>query len=613
MFKPTNGAYLGYTLPDVLYHAASAYSNPDMFNSREGEGWETLSLMAFKEAVEEMALGLLEKGLVKGDRVALFMESDTHFAIADMACLVAGLIDVPLYLKQSPGNNEYILRHSEARVLVVTTASQIENDLDTLVAIDSLKRIIVAVPEEGKTYPYEHHGLVWDSIQSIRQVGAEQVSEKAGSLKSRVEPTDLATIVYTSGTTGRPKGVMLTHQNMSYNALTGYSELGMTEQSHKEEVAISFLPLTHMFARTIHYSALAYGITTYFSTPLDLGEDMRRVHPTVMAAVPRVIEKVYSKIAAAIEAQTGIKKALASWALHVAKDHDMNAQQSVLASAKLKVADALLLNKWRAALGGRMKYIISGGAALSSDLVNMFAAAGVTILQGYGLTETSPVISFSRPSRNIAGTVGEPLPGVEVKIAKDGEILTRGPHIMKGYFKDPEKTQSVLLEDGWFCTGDIGELTQEGCVRITDRKKDLFKLSTGKYVLPLPLENKLNAHAHIAQSLVIGEGQRYCGCLLFVEPADVENIAQHLGLPAGPAEELVELPQVYAYFESIVAAANEGLDHWTRVKKFCVVPAPMTVENGMLTPTLKVKRKQVRVAYEAEIKHLFDVPEKAVI
>ena len=338
---------------------------------------------------------------------------------------------------------------------------------------------------------------------------------------------------------------------MSYNALTGYSELGMSDSSHNEEAAISFLPLTHMFAQTIHYSNLAYGITTYFTTPLDLGEDMRRVHPTVMAAVPRVIEKVYAKIAAAIEAQTGLKKRLATWALNVAKNHEMNANQSMLSSAKLKIADTLLLNKWRTALGGRMKYIISGGAALSSDLVNMFAAAGVAILQGYGLTETSPVISFSRPSRNIAGTVGEPLPGIEVKIADDGEILTRGPHIMKGYFKDEKKTQAVLLEGGWFCTGDIGEITEEGCVRITDRKKDLFKLSTGKYVLPLPLENKLNAHAQIAQSLVIGEGQKYCGCLLFVEPVDVENIAQNLGLPPAPVEELVELPEVYTYFEAI--------------------------------------------------------------
>ena len=212
MFKPTNGAYLGYTLPDILYQAADSYSNPGMFNSRKGEGWFTLSLQGFKEAVEELALGLLDLGLIKGDRVALFMESDTHFAIADMACLVAGLVDVPLYLKQSPGNNEYILRHSEARVLVVTSASQVENDLDTLAAIDSLERIIVAIPDDENAYPFEDHGLTWDSIHSIRHVGAKLISEKAESLKSRVTPADLATIVYTSGTTGRPKGVMLTHE-----------------------------------------------------------------------------------------------------------------------------------------------------------------------------------------------------------------------------------------------------------------------------------------------------------------------------------------------------------------------------------------------------------------
>ena len=609
MFTPTNGAFLGYTLPDILYHAARTYSNPIMFNSRHGDSWATLSLSDFKTAVEELALGFGDIGLGKGERIALFMESDTHFAIADMACLVAGLVDVPLYLKQSPGNNEYILRHSEARALIVTTDELIQGDLETLDAIDTLEQVIVAIPSVGTSYPYQAHGLTWHSMASLREIGASVMStqpEKVEALTSTVKPMDLATIVYTSGTTGRPKGVMLTHQNMSYNALTGYAELGMTDASYKEDVTISFLPLTHMFARTIHYSGLAYGITTYFSTPQDLGEDMRRVHPTVMAAVPRVIEKVYAKISAAIEAQTGIKKALASWALDVARSHDMNATQSVLGKVKLRLADALLLNKWRAALGGRMKYIISGGAALSSDLVNMFAAAGVAILQGYGLTETSPVISFSRPSRNIAGTVGEPLPGVEVKIAEDGEILTRGPHIMRGYFKDEEKTSGVMLDDGWFCTGDIGELTQEGCVRITDRKKDLFKLSTGKYVLPLPLENKLNAHAQVAQSVIIGEGQKYCGGLLFVEPGDIESIARNLGLTMGPVDELVSLPEVHAHFESIVSAANDGLDPWTHIKKFKLIPVPLTVEDGMLTPTLKVKRKQVRSTYEAEISALFD-------
>ena len=400
---------------------------------------------------------------------------------------------------------------------------------------------------------------------------------------------------------------MLTHENISYNALTGYTELGIDKHSHKTEVAISFLPLSHMFARTLLYSNLAFGITTYFSTPDLLGEDLKLIRPTMMAAVPRVIEKLYARIKSKISLLTGIQSKLATWSLRIAKSYDMHRKLSLTEKVQLKIADKILLGKWREALGGRVKHIIAGGAALSSELVNLFAAAGIPILQGYGLTETSPVISFSRPLANYAGTVGHPLPGVEMRVAGDGELLTRGPHVMKGYYKDSGKTREVIDSDGWFHTGDIGEITKEGCIRITDRKKDMFKLSTGKYVLPQPLENKLNGDALVAQSFVLGEGQKYCGGLIFVDIEAVRNYADHCDIDSSLSiDEVLRHPSIHTYYERCIDEANEEMDSWSRIKQFKLIAEPLSIENGMLTPTLKVKRKEVRLKFQSEMQTLFE-------
>ena len=596
-------ALTGYTLPDILNHATQSFTNPRMFNTRYEGAWESLSLSGFKEKVDATALGLLNLGIQRGDRIGLYMESDTSFAIVDMACLIAGVVDVPLYLKQSAQNNEYILQHAEARALVISTVAQFEASSTDLAQLNALEYIIVAHPEQDTAYPREAHGVTWMSLEAIQEQG--KANAQAKMLPSDIAPEDLATIVYTSGTTGRPKGVMLTQENMAFNALTGYAELGMDKHAHKAEVAISFLPMSHMFARTIHYSNLAFGIATYFSTPDQLGDDLKDVQPTVMAAVPRVVEKLYAKIRTKIATLTGIPHRIASWSLAVADTYQLNQPLPFWGRIKLNIADKLLLSKWRDALGGRVKYIIAGGAAMSSELVNLFGAANIAILQGYGLTETSPVISFSRPQANYPDTVGQPLPGVEVTVAEDGELLTRGPHVMKGYYKDPDKTASVLTEDGWFHTGDIGEITNEGCIRITDRKKDLFKLSTGKYVLPQAIENKLNADALVAQSVVLGEGQKYCAGLIFIEEPALMQFAIQKGLPNDSIDDLLNHPSVLAHYETCVQEANENMDHWNRVKQFKLISEALSIENGMLTPTLKVKRKEVRTRFAAEIDTLF--------
>ena len=605
------GPILGRTLVDMVYDTINMFSNPRMFNTKQEGEWKSLSLIDFKTRIEELAVGMAAIGLQQGDRVALYMESDTNFCVADMACLLAGLIDVPIYLKQAPGTNEFILRHSGARALIVSSLTRL-HDIDELLAnAPEIRTVIVAEPETDQKLTPLPEGVQWFSLERLRREGRaiiEADPERIHSFRKRIDPQDLASIVYTSGTTGEPKGVMLTHENLSFNALTSFAELERARGGPQGDVGISFLPLTHIFARTMLYATLAYGISIYFTTPERLGDDIKEVRPTIFASVPRLLEKVYGRILEKITQMSGMQRGLANWSLTVAQKFSVGRKQGLVQGAQHRLANTLVFRKWRAALGGRVKFIIAGGAAVSAELVNVFGAAGINILQGYGLTETSPVISFNRPGRNRPGTVGEVLPGVEVRIAEDGEILTRGPHIMKGYFNNPEKTKEVLLEGGWFCTGDIGELSEDGFLRITDRKKDLFKLSTGKYVMPQPLENRLTSHPLIEQAVVVGPGRKYCAVLLFIDQDTLRIFASSIGLSKEiPVERLIEHPKVLHKYQDLVDVANDGMDHWSTIKHFRLMLDQLSIENGFLTPTLKIKRKRICDKYKEQIDILYDV------
>jgi long-chain acyl-CoA synthetase len=399
---------------------------------------------------------------------------------------------------------------------------------------------------------------------------------------------------------------MLTHENLSYNALTAVSELTGFTAGPDGEVIISFLPLTHVFARTLHYAFLSRGVSVYFTTPDDLVEALPKVQPTAFASVPRVLEKVYAGIQKKIMEMEGLQKTIGSWAMGVARSYDLQEQGSLFYTLQRSLADALVFGKWRDALGGRVKYIVVGGAALQADLTNTLAAAGITTLQGYGLTETSPVIAFTRPERNKPGTVGEPLPGVEVRIADDGEILTRGPHVMQGYYKAADKTEKVMTED-WFHTGDVGEFDEEGFLKITDRKKDLFKLSTGKYVMPQPIENRLGSQPLVDKAVVIGNSRKFCAALIFPNEDQVRARARNMGLDTTlPFEDLLDRGEVVGMFQEMVNMANAGMDPWSTVKRFALIPDELTIESGLLTPTLKVKRPKIRDAYADEIQALYE-------
>ena len=605
---------LGHSLIDVLYDTAARFSNPRMFNHKREGDWVPVSLDDFKAQVELLAAGFEQLGLKQGDRVALYMDSDTFFCVADMACLLAGLIDVPIYLKQSPGTNEYILKHSGARAIVVSSLTRLHDIDELLTNAPDIETVIVAEPEKDQKLTRLPEGVQWFSLDRLCDFGKKIIEEDPEIIRrfrERISPHDLATIVYTSGTTGEPKGAMLTHENLSSNALTAFEQLSGPRRNLQKEVSISFLPLTHIFARTLYYAGFSYAVTVYFTTPEELSEDLKVVRPTIFASVPRLLEKVYGKILEKITNLSGVQKRIANWALARAQNYEMGERSSLFQKTQLQMADKLVFRKWRTALGGRVKYIIAGGAAVSPDLVNVFGAAGVHILQGYGLTETSPVITFNRPARNRPGTVGELLPGIEVRIAEDGEILCKGPNIMKGYYKNEKKTKEVLTEDGWFHTGDIGELTHDGYLRITDRKKDLFKLSTGKYVMPQPLENRLSLHPLIEQAVVIGPGRKYCSVLLFVEKDTLRIYANSVGLSKDfPMENLIKHPKILDKYQQLVSMANEGMDYWSTIKHFTLLQDLLTVENGLLTPTMKVKRQKVCDLYEPSINQMYATGER---
>jgi len=607
---------LGKTLPELLYEACATYDNPRALNQPTGDGWTPCSLDQFRVRAEETALGLRDLGLERGEKVALLLESDVPFCVVDMGCLLAGLIDVPLYLSSSADQMTYVAEHSEARALAVANPKRLDQAADFLPDLPEIETIILCETGSGDRpdLPDRVDLVTLDEVRARGREAAPDREDAIRDLREQIDPEDLATIIYTSGTTGRPKGVMLSHQNISSNAINSVGEIDDFENGPDGEVVISFLPMTHVFARMLQYAFMARGVCIYFTHPDDLVEALPKVRPTTFASVPRVLEKVYAGIRKKILGMEGPQKWIGEWALDLAVEYEIGTDPSAFYEAKRAVADRLVFRKWRDALGGRVKWIVVGGAALQPDLANTLAAADITTLQGYGLTETSPVITYTRPQRNRPGTVGEPLPGVEACIADDGEILTRGPHVMKGYYKRPEKTDEVLTEDGWFHTGDIGEFDEDGFLKITDRKKDLFKLSTGKYVMPQPIENQLGSQPPVDKAVVVGNDRKFCAALIFPEEDQVRAEAKARDLDSDTSlEDLLAIPAVIDAFRELVVEANRGLDHWATVKRFALVPDELTIESGLLTPTLKVKRSEVQSTYAKEIEALYyedDAPDE---
>ncbi len=599
---------LGRTLPSLLDDAVARFPNPKGFNQPTPEGgWLTFSNGDFRTAADEVALGLAEHGVTRGDRLAFFLNGGVYFAMLDFGTLVAGVVNVPLYTTADRENLVYVTRHSEARAMAVSNAEMLARFAAWAADVPDVRLVILTEGDGGGvTLP---EGIELVTLDALRAKGRARLArdpDEPRRMREALDPQGLASLIYTSGTTGQPKGVMLSLENISSNVFAAFTSIELL--GHQDEVALSFLPLTHIYARMLQFAHVAWGHQLYYSDPDRLVAHLTEVRPTVFAAVPRVLEKVFDRVLLGVQQSTGLKHRIGSWALALAKTYETGTEPTGLRAAQFGLADKLVYSKLRERLGlTRIKALSVGGAALRPDLANAFNAFGIPVLEGYGLTETSPVIATSIPRLSRAGAVGPPIPGIEVAIADDGEILTRGPHVMLGYYKQPEQTAEVMDADGWFHTGDIGRFTADGCLKITDRKKALFKLSTGKYVIPQPIENKLTESPLIEQAVVMGSGYPFCSALLFPSLDSLKHWATQNDVDAEqPAEALLRAPKVVREFERLVAEANRGMDHWSQVKRFRLIPELMTVENEMLTPKMSVKRAKVGEAFEGEVERMYD-------
>lgn len=568
--------FLGRTLPSLLEVACERTPNAKALNQWSRKGWQSLANQEFYTAASELAAGLLNLGLKAGDRVALLMHSNISFCIADMACLMARLVDVPIDLTQTIDNIAHIVAHSEAKLLIasdVTLLSQVVPHLQYPLSLQGMLLAQMPAEEPKLTLPIPIHGM-----ESVRLQGRKILAGKP--LERAISPQDLATILYIASPTGIPRGVMLTHEHIAADILAAFdSHPGLLKGD--QETALIFLPLTHIFARAFLYGHIYYGHSIYFSTPSRVVQHLKDVKPSIVITVPRLLEKVYNKL---LEAQDQLKRfdrATYRWALHLAKQYRIGALPRHYA-VQHRLADRLVYGKWRQVFGGRLKTLICGGAALQEDLTQVFLAAGIPVKQGYGLTESSAVLCYNRGSHQQIGTVGVPIAGVEVAIAPDHEILVKAPYITAGYYKDPEATAAAFDKAGWFHTGDLGEITSDGFLKITGVKKALFKLSTGKYVTPIPLERGLRRSPLVDQAVIVGSNRKFCGVLIFPNMEALHRQAQEMGIDL-TSEPLLKHPCISALFQILVDEANCHLPYWSTIRRFQLVHAPLTVENGLLT------------------------------
>ncbi|MBD2078629.1 AMP-binding protein [Leptolyngbya sp. FACHB-17] len=549
-------ALLGHTLPSLLSDACNLRPNATALNQWTDAGWRSLSNRAFQMQAEALALGLLDLGLMRGDRVALLMSSDVNFAIADMACAIAGLIDVPIDLTQTPETIVLILKQSGSRALIVSNLDLLQQVLPYL---DPLKYILLAeVPEN------------WRSNDPQRLYSFDQIScvthsiDRVNMLYRLLSPQDLATIVYVPGADGEWLGVMLTHESLAGNALAAFAALSRLQWG-TAEISLSFLPLTHVFARCLIYGHFYYGHTIYFSTANRVFKHLQEVKPTILATVPLLLERLYSKTLEQSEKLTSKRERIAfKLALQLAKRHQLG--QSRIDPLLQKFVARFGLSRWRSLFGNRLKYVLCGGAALKPELATVFAAAGIDIYQGYGLTQASAVVSCNRDRANRAGTVGKVIQGVEVAIAPDHEILVRGAYLMRGYYQNPKATEAAIDPEGWLHTGDLGTLSTDGFLQVTGQKKALFKLANGKYVAPHPIQARLKRSPLVKDAIVVGAGQKVCGVLI------VPNIEalQHQKLVGDPAT-LLKHPCVQRLMSAIVDEANCHQPYWAAVKRFRLI------------------------------------------
>jgi len=589
------------TLLDLFYGSVALGKSGHLKAKRDGE-WRDISSDEYRRAVEELAMGLLALGVSKGDRVAILSENRPEWAYADLASLALGVIDVPVYPNLTADQALYILNDSESKVVFVSNPEQAAKVAETRERAPHLQHVVRM--QEG-SFPPNTIGL-----DEVRAKGRAALADNPAAVRQRADavmPDDLATIIYTSGTTGKPKGVMLTHDNLVSNVVASHKVLTVGPDS----VVLSFLPLCHVFERMAgHYLMLKAGATIAYAESIDkVAQNMGEVRPTLMASVPRLYEKMRLRILENVEAAPPLRQKLFHWALGVGRQmlrHEVAKTRPPLGlKLKHRVAAALVFKKIKQRVGGRLQVFVSGGAPLPQEIAEFFASAGLRILEGYGLTETSPVICVNRPDDYKPGTVGPPIEGVEVKIAADGEILSRGPHIMKGYYKDPEATAEVIDPDGWFHTGDIGEIDERGFLRITDRKKDIIVTSGGKNIAPQPIESRLKRNPLVGEIVVVGNRRNYPAAVIVPAFENLEAWAKKQGVDSATRSALIAAPAVRALYDGIVAEANGMCAQYEKIKRVSIIDKEFSIATGELTPTMKVKRRVVEEKFKDVIDAMY--------
>lgn len=573
---------------DFPYYQLENYNLKDALVTKYDGVWKSTSTKEYVEQINKISRGLLRLGVKPNDKVALISTNNrTEWNIMDIGVMQLGAQDVPIYPTISEDDYAYVLNHSESVFCFVSDKEVYDKVMAIKAEVKSLKEVYTFDVIDGAKH--------WSEVLELGTDDSNQNEVQA--LMDKVSENDLATLIYTSGTTGRPKGVMLSHKNIASNAIHSSTRLPLDKGSAK---ALSFLPVCHVYERMLQYMYQYGGVSVYFAESIEtISDNLKEVKPEVMSAVPRLLEKVYDKIIAKGADLTGIKKKLFFWAVELGLKYEPYEKNGWWYETQLKLARKLIFSKWQEALGGNLKVIASGSAALQPRLARVFNAADIKVMEGYGLTETSPVVSVNdmRNGGFRIGTVGRPIPETTVKIAEDGEVLVKGPQVMMGYYKDKEKTDEVL-KDGYFHTGDIGEIDNDGFLKITDRKKEMFKTSGGKYVAPQIIENMMKQSRFIEQIMVVGEGQKMPAALIQLNEEFVKEWGERKHIDLGYSlSEMVTHPELIKRVQEEIDLHNKKFGKWEQVKKFELTPDVWSIEGEHLTPTMKLKRRVIKEKY----------------
>lgn len=577
---------------DLINYQIASYDKEIALAQKINGKWKTYSSRDLKKIVDNLSLAFINSGIQQGDKVAIISDNRPEWNFIDLALQQIGAISVPMYPTISSEDYNYIFHHAEVRKVFVGSQEIFDK------AVEGSKEMDVQIVSFDKIEGCEY----WEDFMAKGDNGNLAGLEVQ---KDAVKYEDLFTIIYTSGTTGRPKGVMLAHSNVISNLYAIEDRMIIPRGEAK---ALSFLPLCHIYERTGSFCFMFMGVSIYYAESMEaIGENLKEVQPHIFNTVPRLLEKVYDKIVSKGYELTGVKKSLFFWALNLGLKFEPNKDQGPWYNFQLKIANKVIFSKWREALGGNVMQINSGASALQPRLARVFWSAGIPVNEGYGLTETSPVVSASICNlQDIRiGMVGKIVRDVEVKIAADGEILVKGPNVMQGYYKQPELTAEVLKPDGWFHTGDIGELHEGHYLKITDRKKEMFKTSGGKYIAPQPMENKFKESSLIEQVLVVGENKNYPAALIVPSIMGLQDWCRHKDIPYTTDDEMLQKPEILDKFQKEIDKLNKYFGKWEQVKRFKILNQQWKVESGELTPTMKLKRKIIHQKFAKEIESLY--------